>query len=285
MAENNKTVILQPPKTVVTYSFVIGGFDKDMEKKKTGEGYISDEFLVTGFPISIAVFPAGRIEDQKGFVSMYLQNRGNKDIAVMFEWQVGTFKGPKVEDVLKVRTFKGKGKFMTHAECKKQLKDGVFEVKVNIEVEGVKVKVPGGNPSLTQKRKSGVQEMVETMYSKMQKSDFTLVFDGKSVQCHKCVLMASSPVFEAMIETANMKESLKDTADLKFSAEVGESFVKSLYTDEIDEEVFVREVVTFLQLGEMYNLENLKIKAENKMIELLVKENMVEFLLASELHR
>ena len=80
--------------------------------------------------------------------------------------------------------------------------------------------------------------MWENLYTKMQRSDFTLVFDGHSVDCHKVVfvdpiffvsflfiffffsykvvLAAASPVFEAMVENEH-KEGIEGKANIAIS--------------------------------------------------------------------
>ena len=47
----------------------------------------------------------------------------------------------------------------------------------------------------------------------MQRSDFTLVFNRAEVPCHKTVLAAASPVFEAMVES-NHLEALESKANI-----------------------------------------------------------------------
>ena len=46
--------------------------------------------------------------------------------------------------------------------------------------------------------------VLERVFDKMEKTDFTLVFDGEEVPCHKHILAAASPVFEAMVENQHM---------------------------------------------------------------------------------
>ena len=55
--------------------------------------------------------------------------------------------------------------------------------------------------------------------------------------------------------------------------------------EEVEEDILQEEVVAFLELGEKYQVERLKELAEQKMLQLLDKENMVEFLIAGEMFR
>ena len=53
----------------------------------------------------------------------------------------------------------------------------------------------------------------------------------------------------------------------------------------MEEEILREEVVAFLELGEKYEVEKLKELAEEKMLQLLDKRNMVKFLIAGDMFR
>ena len=116
----------------------------------------------------------------------------------------------------------------------------------------------------------------KNLYQKMQRSDFTMVFSGAEVPCHKNVLAAASPVFEAMVENQHL-EAIESKANIEVSEEVGRAFVKFIYTGEIEEEILKDQAVAFLELGDKYDIQVLKELAEAKLLMLLDKKNMVEF--------
>ena len=58
-----------------------------------------------------------------------------------------------------------------------------------------------------------------------------------------------------------------------------------IYLEEIEEGILKEEVVAFLELGEKYQVEQLKELAEENMLQLLEKENMVNFLMAGDMFR
>ena len=62
-------------------------------------------------------------------------------------------------------------------------------------------------------------------------------------------------------------------------------FIRYIYLEEIEEDILKEEVVSFLELGEKYEVEKLKELAEEKMLQLLDKETMVKFLMAGDLFR
>ena len=118
----------------------------------------------------------------------------------------------------------------------------------------------------------------------MSGADFTLVFEGEEVPCHKIVLAAASPVLEAMVENKH-REAIESKANIKLSAEVGRSFLRYLYTGEVQEEVLKEHTTAFLEMGEMYELNELKDMAEKALLSQLDKENMVEMVYIGELFR
>ena len=62
-------------------------------------------------------------------------------------------------------------------------------------------------------------------------------------------------------------------------------FIRYIYLEEVEDGILKEEAVAFLELGEKYQMERLKELAEQKMMLLLAKENMVKFLIAGDLFR
>ena len=122
------------------------------------------------------------------------------------------------------------------------------------------------------------------MFNNMAWPDFTLVFEGGEVPCHKEVLAAASSVFEAMVGN-NHKEAIEGKANIKISAEVGRAFVRYIYTEDVERELMKEQASAFLSLGEMYNLQGLKDAAELELLSQLKRENMVDMIHLGELHR
>ena len=144
----------------------------------------------------------------------------------------------------------------------------------------------------------------ENLFTKMQRSDFTLVFNGHSVDCHKVilaelllfcpfcvylisfftsfhldkvVLAAASPVFEAMVENEH-KEGIEGKANIAIPEQIGRAFLRFIYTGQLNENLLKEHAPAFLELGEKYQMEELKEVAEKEMLEQLDKQNMVKFL-------
>ena len=262
----NVTIFRRAPKTVEYANIVIGDFNHVMKTKKPGKFYKSDEFMVGEVPMLLEVYPTGYKEEQDGHVSVYLCNKGKDDITfseVVFT--VGKHSRqlkPSLLTILAPGNMNGFHTFLTHSACQAELTDGDFDLQVKMEMEGKEIRMQLSEPKTSKKRKS---QMLENLYTKMPRSDFSLMFEGEPVRCHKSILMAASPVFEAMVERWTEETS----EELHFPGEVGRSLVKFLYTGELEEQVLESQVVSLLHLGEMYDLEGLKERAEDKMIQLL----------------
>merc|ERR1719430_2372115 len=69
------------------------------------------------------------------------------------------------------------------------------------------------------------------------------------------------------------------------SASVGRNFIKYIYTGEIEEDVLKEEAATFLDLGEMYEINGLKELAEENMLATLNEDNMIEYFLAGDKYK
>ena len=116
----------------------------------------------------------------------------------------------------------------------------------------------------------------------MERTDFTLVFDGVEVACHKHILSAASSVFEAMVKNQHL-EAIESVANIELSEEVGRAFVRFIYTGELEENLLKQDAVAYLELGEQYDIQELKYLAEGTMLKQLDKKNMVEFLYIGDL--
>ena len=102
--------------------------------------------------------------------------------------------------------------------------------------------------------------------------------------CHKHILKAASPVLEALVET-KLKEGTEGKADVNMSKEIGQAFLKFIYTGEVDDATLTEHALGLLIMGEIYDLKELKDLAEVALIKGLSKDNMVEMIATGELHR
>jgi len=174
-------------------------------------------------------------------------------------------------------------RFVSHDKCKFELKNGVFQLKVKVTVKEKKNTLIVGNKKIISK--DWPQRSTSKIFEEKSFTDFEIISDGKSYPCHKVFLSAASTVFKGMIESG-MKESLNSTLVLEsFPEDVINSFLRFIYTGDMDKKVICEHCVIFFELGEKYDMEDLKVVAEQAMISSLNPENMVSFFKAGHMLR
>ena len=267
----------------VTEKLVIKDFVEVMAGFEPGKTIKSDLFLVGDTPIKIAVYPNGDGNNNKGHVGVYLRNIGEADIRLkcQFITDVKTVGFDYKDGALKPKQTYGFPTFLTHAECADDYKDKDFVVTAKVETPGKVEKIVSLKAAVPPRKGRDVWENV---YARMEKADFALVFDGEEVPCHKHILAAASPVFEAMVAN-NHKEAIECKANIQLNEVVGRAFVRFIYTGEVQEDVLKEHASAFLAMGELYDLKELKSLAEAELVIQLDKENMVAMLSIGEVFR
>ena len=247
---------------------VIKDFVELMSVCKPGKSYSSDTFMVGDTPMVAKVFPNGLEEEHKGFVSIYLSNRGDAAITVKCKFTTDVrSKKDRGTIPIEPNRMRGFGSFLKHDECVNEYQDKDFVLTVQVESPGSDWEV------LEQKSSEDPEEfnVWDNVFTNMERTDFTLVFDGHEIPCHKHILAASSPVLRAMVENHHVEA-------VQSKAEVGQAFLRFIYTGKLDESLLKEHAPSFLELGEMYDLRELKDMAEGELMKRLDKKTMVTLL-------
>lgn len=168
----------------------------------------------------------------------------------------------------------------------KKLKNGRFElnavIKVKANKEGLGTPIHGKGTSLCTKPEYNVGTQI---FEAKSYTDYKIICNELSFSCHRVFLAIASPVFKTMIES-KMKEAKESTLVLEDCYEdLIDNFLRFIYTGKMDEEALKENCVGFLELGEKYDMEGLKITAEQTMIATLDTENMLTFFQAGNLYR
>ena len=283
MMENTTVVDAASGIIEASAKLVIKNMVRVMAGFKPGQIIESHEFKIGDHPLLIRVYPNGRDENFKGYVSVYLKNKGDVELSVK-SLLITDVTTDVIDYQLPLRVGSGRGatKFLTHAECAEAFKDKDFVVEAKVEMPGEPLTIAGGKSSPASKRQK--LNLLEKVFNKMERTDFTLVFNGEEVPCHKVILAAASPVFEAMVDNQH-KEAIECRANIELSEEIGRDFVRFIYTGDLEDNVLEENASAFLAMGEMYDLVELKDKAEAKLLSQLKRENMVEMISFGELYR
>ena len=153
-----------------------------------------------------------------------------------------------------------------------------FVLTVKVYFPGKDIKIMGKEDTAELRKYS----LGRKLYEKMVDTDFTLIFRGAPVPCHKLVLAAASPVFKAMVDSLHL-EAMESKATIDIPEEVGLAFIEFIYTGELDERALEVNSVALLELGEKYDVQELKDLAEVELLHQLDKNNMVEFVSIGDL--
>jgi len=268
-------------KSSLNMEFIIDNFEERMKKPEILQ---SHQFTVKDSLWHIEVNPESLKKENKGNVGVFLANDNEEEFTVSCEFKIGKTVRKYKRHKVAAKSDWGYRAFFTHEKCKEELKNGKLEVKVEIEVfgkeENTLISGKGSNPVRIPDIKVNLKIFEDKFLT-----DFSVVCNGKSFPCHKVFLAARSSVFQAMIES-EMKESKEAAVKLdNFSDTVVENFVKYFYISQVDEEIMKENAFSFLELGEKYDMAELKEVAEQNMIANLSKENMLNFFLAGELYK
>ena len=283
MMENTTVVDAASGLIKASGKLVIKNLVEVMEGFKPGTNIVSEQFKIGDIPLLIRVFPNGDKDSYKGFVSVILYNEGDVDISMKCELITDLItREITYNDTMEAGSGLGWNKFLTHAQCAEAYKDKDFVVTAKVEMLGKPTIILGPDSSPAPKRHKF--NVLERVFNRMERTDFTLVFDGEEVPCRKHILAAASPVFEAMVENQHM-EAITCKANIKLSKEVGRAFLRFIYTGNLEDDLLEKHSSAFLALGEMYDLQELKDMAEVKLLSKLKKENMVEMISMGELYR
>ena len=275
-----KVVLGRGPKAVGSGVMVIQDFEREMGKCKPGDVIEATLFKVKENFFGIRVYPNGEREAHVGNVDVFVANMSDNVVTVS---KCTVSDGEKTMNVEKESIFNGKGKgdnwgrhsWQTHDTCKAVLKNGALVLEAEVTIMGDMILI---DSSYVLQRKCS-SFVLEKMYRNgMADSDFVLECEGEAIPCHKNVLANAA---EGLLKP-NFTEYREGRSSLQCSPEVGRNLIKFLYTDEIDEEVFVDNIEDFLRLGDMLIIERLKQRAEQKMLELLDRNNMAAFFIAGE---
>jgi len=118
-------------------------------------------------------------------------------------------------------------------------------------------------------------------------TDVKLMSGNEVFHCHKFILSVRSPVFKAMFQATGMREEISDEVAIKdMSPEIVREMLHFIYTGTTSTEIVMDEIgKELLGAAEMYQLDLLKNKCEEKLCSSLDVSNSVELLVLADLHQ
>ena len=275
----NHTVYAKSADVQVTAKLTIKDFFEVMKTSEPGKWYATDTFMVGDTPMAIKVYPNGAVDKNKGNVFVFLSNQSDAALSVKCQF-ITDVKTSSFDIKMPANEGLGPFKFLSHVECTEAYKEKDFVVTAKVEISGKDLKIMGNQPALVPAEYCVA--LCKNLYEMEMDTNFTLAFQGAEVPCHKHVLAAASSVFKAMVENQHM-EAIESKANIELSGEVGRAFVKFIYTGELEEDMLKEHAMAFLELGNKYDVQELKDSAEAELLMQLDKKNMVQLVSIGDL--
>ena len=304
---SNITVISQSEKIDVTGKLVVENVWKVMKAAEPKSFFPSDVFHAEDFAFQLQICLNGDREENKHSISAFINNRTWEPVLLTnVSFELKAIPPNSTEMVMLARTpcdemelpahqghnlaGRGYASMISHIALKEACEEGddlLLLVKAQLPGKEMKISSSTWPSSLnrTRGRKCCAGGVLENIYKKMRDTDFALICDDEAIPCHKIILSGASSVFDAMIGNKKNKEAVEGEVDMNISAEVGRVFVEFIYTAKLDKEILAKEAVSFLELGDKYQMPGLKELAEEEMMTQLSRENMVKLLAISDLYR
>ena len=262
----------------IVVSFVIEDFEKEIRRCEQGKGLTSSPFQLNGKSLHLTVCPNGQKDSLPNHISIFIQNDADEEVNISANVSVGLESSRFESQAIEKRTGFGWKDFMEH----KDLDGKTFTLTVEVSMTGGQTLVL--KPQSKSKQQTSITKQI---FDDMSNPDFRISCSDEDIPCHKLFLAAATPVFKAMIET-QMMESETGSFKITCSPSVGQNLIRFIYTGEMDPSVLEEDVEVFLELGEMFQMKNLKDYAEQKMSLMLPTSEMlmaVSFFLAGDLYR
>jgi len=269
---------------VTTHVLVVENFENVMKESKIGSRVASSQFEIEDTKWKIIVYPAGQAEENKEYIRISVQNDNATSYEVKFRISCCGVTVSSTNET-EVRPGKNRGftKFIKSEDCLKKLVDEKLYVKAEVSIvrKGNQT-IVSGKGKKEKKEDVQVSKLVESIYTSKVHSDFKLVSNDKEYECHKNFIASQSETLKNIIDRwAPDGKMIMD----EYRPEVVEGLLSFCYRRPLDQEVFEANVVDFLNIGEKYDLPDLKVKAEIFMITNMKKETFIEFLVAADLFK
>ena len=293
------TVISKAEKTEACGKLLIEDF-LEVIKEQPKTLFKSEVFKAGNSSFQIQLLVKGPRNGNSDIVWAYVANPTDTDLSVASISIEAKIMSPRSTEMINLKkvnhekgfTVKAKShvgvRLFRHAEYEDVCKEGDdLLVELKMQLQGTERRssscVATSLSGMRKRRCAG--EVLANVYKKMRDADFVLICNGESVPCHKNILTAASSVFDAMLGNKMNKEAIEGKVHVEISEEVGRAFVEYIYTAKLDKDILEREAVSFLEVGDKYQVPGLKELAEEEMIVQLTRENMVKLLALSDLYR
>lgn len=245
----------------------------------------------------LRVFPGGSAPKHKQFVSIYLANRSNSVVMASYTlYCMNQIAGKEHKSFkssgIKVFETQGQGKidgwgrdrFIGTHELENE--DDGFCVNDTV-VFAVEITVFGEleHQYLAQSKGHTLDQDLKALLVTNKNADMCLWLDNRTVQmnCHRCILAARSPVFQAML-SHDTAERASGEVCLEEDSVVVKIFLDFLYTDSCDDETMNDYGTHLLAMGCKYQVPLLVSLCESYFAKSVNCDNVISLYLLADLY-
>ena len=262
---------------VVTHVMVVENFDSLVQEMENGKFVDSAEFNIGNTKWKLRIYPAGVDEVNKD-ISLFLVNCNDQDYHVRYSIEA-CGKTLNALDEFPGQSEWGWPCFITKEDYWEKVKKE-FHIKTEVAiVKKDENKVISGKGMMKTKA-SNEPKILKKIFGSEDYSDFKLLSNGNEFKCHKIILAARSETIKNAIDRWAPEGEMNLN---EYKPEVVDNLLRYCYLQPLEKNVFEENVIEFLNIGEKYNLSELKEKAELFMISSMEKETVVDFLVAGDL--
>jgi len=270
---------------VTTHVFVVENFEEISKESKVGDSIHSAKIKVEDTEWSIEVCPGGFDEQTKESIKISIANLN--DQGHILKGSVACCGLKRIlerDEPVSCNKTRGWRQFISRRDCLKNLVNKELHIKAEVYiVRKGKKKVVSGKGLIGKKENVEASKLMENIYTSKAKSILisnSSLCNGTEFDCHKNFIASQSETFKNVIDRwAPEGKMMLD----EYTPEVVENLLSHCYRRPLEESVFDANVVDFLDMGEKYDLPELKAKAEIFMISNMKKETFIEFLVAADL--
>lgn len=115
------------------------------------------------------------------------------------------------------------------------------------------------------------------MWSDARFADFHIAAKGQELRCHRAVLAAASPVFEAMVDS-EMQEGSQAFASIDEMPEDITAMLQFVYTEQIPQDLDCLSILRILRIADCYQLPKLVQVCTSLVLPMVTKDNIAEVL-------
>ena len=276
----NRSVMARSGGARTSATFVITDFATELRLCRNREIVESRPFRLGGRAFAIGVYPNGDAEEHQGFVGVFLRNKCEDAVKVdSFKITVGEHVRETAAATIQGTKGWGWPKFLAKEACRDAVEAGGGDLQVEVQVEML------GRRGIVGEEEEVAQDscwILENLYKhSMASADFVLVCEaGEEVRVHRQVLIGASHFFLAMLTDGPAARVARARVDC--AGQTARKLVGFLYTNLLEGPYFDAKLAEFLMVADRYLVDEVKRRTEARMIQVIGRGNMVEFLVAGE---